>query len=83
MVRSALCAEVRAGKLYLFLPPLPYAEHYLDLIHAIEAVAAKLQQPVIIEGYTPPRDHRLESMSVTPDPGVIEVNIQPAKSWTN
>ena len=81
LVRSALCAEARDGKLFLFLPPLVYAEHYFELIHAIEAVAAHLKQPVVIEGYTPPRDHRVESMSVTPDPGVIEVNIQPAKSW--
>ena len=81
LVRSALCAEVRDGKLFLFLPPLAYAEHYLDLIHAIEAVSAKLGLAVVIEGYSPPRDHRIESMSVTPDPGVIEVNIQPAKSW--
>ncbi len=81
LIRSALCAEVRDGKLFLFLPPLSYVEHYLDLIHAIEAVAAELKTPVVIEGYSPPRDHRVESMSVTPDPGVIEVNIQPARSW--
>ncbi len=81
LVRSALCAEVRAGKLFLFLPPFTYAEHYFDLAHAIEAVAASLDIPVVIEGYGPPRDHRVESMSVTPDPGVIEVNIQPARNW--
>ena len=81
LIRSALCAEIRHGKLFLFLPPLAYIEHYLDLIHAIEAVAISLKIPVVIEGYSPPRDHRVESMSVTPDPGVIEVNIQPAKSW--
>ena len=81
LVRSALCAEVRHGKLFLFLPPLTYAEHYFELISAIEAVAAHLKTPVVIEGYSPPRDHRVESMSVTPDPGVIEVNIQPARNW--
>ncbi|GGZ28322.1 transglutaminase family protein [Asticcacaulis endophyticus] len=81
LIRSAICAEVRQGKLYLFLPPLSYIEHYLDLISAIEAVATHLKTPVIIEGYAPPRDHRVESMSVTPDPGVIEVNIQPARNW--
>lgn len=81
LVRSALCAEVRDGKLFLFLPPLSYVEHYLDLVHAIEATAAHLKIPVIIEGYSPPRDHRIVSMSVTPDPGVIEVNIQPAGNW--
>ncbi|MGN6422613.1 MAG: DUF2126 domain-containing protein [Asticcacaulis sp.] len=81
LIRSAICAEVRGGTLFLFLPPLAYAEHYLDLIHAIEAVAQATQTPVVIEGYPPPRDHRVESLSVTPDPGVIEVNIQPAKDW--
>ena len=81
LVRSAICAEVREGRLCLFLPPVSYAEHYFDLIDAIQAVAAKLKTPVVIEGYGPPRDHRIESMSVTPDPGVIEVNIQPAKTW--
>jgi len=81
LIRSAICAEVRHGTLFLFLPPLTYIEHYFDLIHAIEAVASVLKTPVVIEGYSPPRDHRVESMSVTPDPGVIEVNIQPAKSW--
>jgi len=82
LIRSAICAEVRHGKLFLFLPPLNYIEHYLDLIHAIEAVATSLDLSVVIEGYAPPRDHRVESMSVTPDPGVIEVNIQPARSWS-
>ncbi|MDV6332018.1 transglutaminase family protein [Asticcacaulis sp. 201] len=81
LIRSALCAEVRHGRLFLFLPPLTYIEHYLDLIHAVEAVAQTLKIAVVIEGYSPPRDHRIESLSVTPDPGVIEVNIQPAKSW--
>ncbi|MDC7682575.1 transglutaminase family protein [Asticcacaulis sp. BYS171W] len=81
LFKSALCAEVRHGKLFLFLPPMVYAEHYFDLIHAIEAVATHLKTPVVIEGYGPPRDHRVESLSVTPDPGVIEVNIQPARDW--
>ncbi len=81
LVRTAISAEVRNGALFLFLPPLSYAEHYFDLIHAIEAIAAQLKTPVVIEGYGPPRDHRIDNLSVTPDPGVIEVNIQPARSW--
>ncbi|NVK42407.1 MAG: transglutaminase family protein [Oceanospirillaceae bacterium] len=81
VIRTALCVEARDGKLHLFLPPLQYLEHYVELINAIERTAAELQLPVILEGYEPPRDYRLQRLLVTPDPGVIEVNIHPAGSW--
>jgi uncharacterized protein (DUF2126 family) len=76
-----LCAEVRDGVLHVFLPPLTEVEHWLDLIAAVEQTAADLSRPVALEGYAPPHDERLNSISVTPDPGVIEVNIHPANSW--
>ncbi len=79
--RTALCIEAREGRLYLFLPPLGFLEHYLDLIHALEEAAASLKMPVVIEGYDAPLDWRVQKFSVTPDPGVIEVNIHPAGSW--
>ena len=81
IVRTALCAEPREGKLHLFLPPLKHLEDYLELVAAIEATAAELETPVLLEGYPPPRDHRMNHLSVTPDPGVIEVNIHPSRDW--
>ncbi|MEO5563845.1 MAG: transglutaminase family protein, partial [Chitinophagaceae bacterium] len=81
VIKTALCIEVRDGILYVFLPPTDYLEHYLDLIASIEATAEKLHIPVRIEGYEPPRDYRMERLVVSPDPGVIEVNIHPSKNW--
>jgi len=80
-VRTALNVEVRDGKLYIFLPPLKQTEAFLDLVASIEAVAAEQNVKVVLEGYEPAHDLRLDTIKVTPDPGVIEVNIQPATSW--
>ena len=81
LIRTALCIEVRAGRLYCFMPPVTHLEHWLDLVHCLEDTAAETGLPIIIEGYEPPRDHRLNKLAVTPDPGVIEVNVHPAFSW--
>jgi uncharacterized protein (DUF2126 family) len=97
ITRTALCVEVRdprrasgpkaeavgqkSGVMYVFMPPLEKLEHYLDLLAAIEATAEEMGVQIVIEGYPPPRDPRLKLLSVTPDPGVIEVNIHPANNW--
>jgi uncharacterized protein (DUF2126 family) len=79
--RPALCVQAREGKIYIFMPPVEFLADYLDLVTAIEDTAAYLGMPVTIEGYTPPYDPRIDVLKVTPDPGVIEVNIQPAANW--
>ena len=69
------------GMLYVFMPPLAKVEHYLELLAAVEATAQELGVRITLEGYPPPRDPRLKLLQVTPDPGVIEVNIHPARDW--
>jgi uncharacterized protein (DUF2126 family)/transglutaminase-like putative cysteine protease len=81
IVRTALCVEPREGRLHIFMPPVRTTEDYLDLIAAVEETAGKLKLPVVVEGEPPPHDPRLNHIKVTPDPGVIEVNLHPAHNW--
>jgi uncharacterized protein (DUF2126 family)/transglutaminase-like putative cysteine protease len=80
-LRTALCAESRGGVLYVFMPPMPDTDDYLALVAAVEDTAGALRQRVLLEGYLPPSDGRLRSFLVTPDPGVIEVNVNPCRDW--
>lgn len=80
-VRYALTVEPREGRICIFMPPTETVEDYLDLVAAIEDAAAETKLPIHVEGYEPPYDPRLNVIKVTPDPGVIEVNVQPAATW--
>jgi hypothetical protein len=71
----------KSGVIYVFMPPLAHLEDYLELLAAIEATCVELGVKIVLEGYPPPRDPRLKTLAVTPDPGVIEVNIHPAHDW--
>jgi uncharacterized protein (DUF2126 family) len=81
IVRTALCVEPREGRLHVFMPPVEASEDYFNLIAAIETTADELKLPIVIEGAPPPHDPRFNHIKVTPDPGVIEVNLHPAHDW--
>ena len=78
-VRTALSVQHRDAHLYVFMPPISALEDYLALVAQIEMAAEGL--PIRLEGYTPPADTRISVLKVTPDPGVIEINVQTAKTW--
>jgi uncharacterized protein (DUF2126 family) len=81
LIRPSLCVETRDGRLLVFLPYASQLTDYLDLVAAVEDTCQYIGMPVWLEGYTPPFDPRLRSFSVTPDPGVLEINLPPASNW--
>jgi uncharacterized protein (DUF2126 family) len=81
IIRTALCVESRHGRVHVFMPPARTTEDYVELIAIVERTARSLAMPVVIEGTPPEHDPRLDHFKVTPDPGVIEVNLQPAHDW--
>ncbi len=81
LIRPSLCVQARDGRLHVFLPYASNLADYLDLVAAVEDTCQYRKQAVWLEGYAPPSDPRLRSFSVTPDPGVLEVNLPPASNW--
>src|ERR1022692_2770513 len=81
LIRPALCVQARESRLHVFLPYASKLADHLDLVAAVEDTCQYLQKPVWLEGYAPPSDPRLRSFSLTPDPGVLEVNLPPASNW--
>ena len=81
LIRPALCVQTVAGRLHVFLPYTPVVADYLDLIAAVEETCRHLGTPIWLEGYAPPYDPRLRSFGLTPDPGVLEVNLPPTGNW--
>jgi uncharacterized protein (DUF2126 family)/transglutaminase-like putative cysteine protease len=81
LIRPSLCVQAREGRLHVFLPYAPKLADYLELVSAVEDTCQWLKTPVWVEGYAPAPDPRLRSFSVTPDPGVLEVNLPPASNW--
>jgi uncharacterized protein (DUF2126 family)/transglutaminase-like putative cysteine protease len=81
LIRPSLCVQAREGRMHVFLPYASVLADYLDMVGAVEDTCRFLNMPVWVEGYAPPADPRMRSFSVTPDPGVLEINLPPAGDW--
>jgi len=81
-LKRALTVEISNGELHVFLPPLPSFGAFRELVATIETLAGRLQlPPLCIEGYPPPAEQNIETIALTSDPGVIEVNLPPCDNW--
>jgi uncharacterized protein (DUF2126 family)/transglutaminase-like putative cysteine protease len=79
--RTALVVEARDCFVHVFLPPLEKLEKFIELVGLVDRAATQTGTAVILEGYGPPPDSRIKTLLITPDPGVIEVNVHPTSSW--
>ena len=75
--RPRCASQVRDGHLYVFMPPLQRVEDMRALLAAIEDTARALAVPVVDRRLHAAARSRVRVLNVTPDPGVIEVNIHP------
>jgi uncharacterized protein (DUF2126 family) len=79
--RTALCFELRAGRLHVFLPPLHTFERYVEMIAAIDETLSAMDMAAFLEGYDPPDDPRLPHLAIEPDVGVLRVSIPESRGW--
>lgn len=79
-LRTALTIEPRDGQLWVFVPPLPAFEDFCALLAAIDTARERTGFALHLEGYPPPPSAQRTRFSVTPDPGVLEVNLSPQTS---
>ena len=82
-MRTALTVEVRHGALEIFVPPLDW-EGFQALIEFFkETIGASRFQEIVFCGYAPKAaGDELLKFGLAADPGVLEVNLPPADTWS-
>lgn len=78
-VRLFEVARLEDGSLALELPSLPSAADFLQVLGAVERACARAGVgALVLRGFAPPVEESVAWLTVTPDPGVVEVNMAPA-----
>jgi len=81
-LHRALVLEPKKDGLHIFLPPL-LQDPFVALFSIVTQAAAKAGfSKLIYEGYVPSDTSDVwEKLSLTPDPGVLEINLPPCLTW--
>jgi uncharacterized protein (DUF2126 family) len=80
-LRRALTVEETKGALHVFIPPLDF-DAYHALIRVIErAAVARRCEALVLCGYRPSDADSVTFVGFAADPGVLEVNLPPSKTW--
>jgi uncharacterized protein (DUF2126 family) len=79
-IRTALAVEPRDGALWAFVPPLASFDDFCAVVDAVDRARAATGLDADLEGYAPPPSPARLRFAVTPDPGVLEVNLPPVAS---
>ncbi|MGB5696577.1 MAG: transglutaminase family protein [Polyangiales bacterium] len=80
-LRRAFTLELKEGALHLFLPPLSL-DGFVALASLLERVAVGAgTRRLVLCGYRPEDASEITSVGLAADPGVLEVNLPPARRW--
>jgi uncharacterized protein (DUF2126 family) len=79
-LKGLFVLAVHAGSpLEVELPGYPLVRDLVAALGALAAAAKRLKMPtLVLSGFPPPVDESVAWLTVTPDPGVVEVNLAPA-----
>lgn len=80
-LRRALTVEVTDGGLHVFIPPLDF-DAFATLLRVVEDVASSSGvRGLVICGYRPSDAEGVTSLGLAADPGVLEANLPPSRTW--
>ena len=80
-VRTAVAVEPRDGRLHVFMPPVERSRIISNCSRRSRPAPPISICPCISRAIRRRSTARLQVIRVTPDPGVIEVNVHPAANW--
>ncbi|TVR47401.1 MAG: transglutaminase [Puniceicoccaceae bacterium] len=83
-LRCALTVETEEGSLAVFIPPLPWEAFKRLIVRIEELVRSERISGLVFCGYGPSEaGEAVVSYALAADPGVLEVNLPPCRTWAD